>query len=106
VKNSVIENIVVPLLEVVNTVILLITTPSEKSEYVESFKYLKDPNTGQVLFDYFDGGMVCDRCILKSNPEQCTHKDHLLPPWKSKDKQRLAEVILKDNKVSLLRETR
>lgn len=106
VKNSVIENIVVPLLEVINTVILLITTPSEKSEYINNFKYLQDPTSGQHLFIYFDGSLVCERCAKKPNPEQCTHRDHLLPSWKTKSKQRLAELILKDNKATLLRETR
>lgn len=106
VKDTTIANIATPLLEVVGSVILMITTPSEKSRFVESFKHLKDPNTGETMFNYFDGAMVCERCAKRSRPEHCTHKDHLLPSWKTKQKQKLAELILADNRDTLLRETR
>ena len=76
---------IVPLLVMVVTCLIGISTPLNENNYFSKLLNLFDDN-GEPFFDVIHIGLVCDECLkleLQSDQLQCTHLNDNLPPWKS-----------------------
>lgn len=97
--------VIMPLLEMSNTVMIMISTPTNTFSFFTKLKTVKDEN-GVLIFLSYTVDLVCSRCKGGEHPEKCRHLIHLLPRWKSEDKMKLAELIMQDQVTTLLRESR
>jgi hypothetical protein len=100
--------VVMPLLEMTTSVMIMISTPVNTFNFFSSLLHLKDPETGKECFLTYDVNLVCKLCRRGDATRQleCRHMMHLLPRWKSQDKMKLAELIMRDQVTTLLRESR
>jgi hypothetical protein len=76
---------IIPLLEMVVTCLIAISTPLNEFNFFSKLLTLKD-DQGEPFFDVIHIGLVCDECMkLENYSEQlkCQHKRDTLPPWKS-----------------------
>lgn len=102
---SVFYEVIVPLLEVGNTTMIMISTPVDSFNFFSTLFSLKDSNTGAPLFLTCNCELICERCKLKATPSDCTHMLKNMPPWKSVDNQRSVKDILKHHQAILQRES-
>ena len=102
---SVFYEVVVPLLEMGNSTLIMISTPVESFNFFSGLLELKDPDTGQHVALVFDCELICKRCKTKAKPTDCTHMLKFVPPWKSVEKQKSVKLLLKDNQSILQRES-
>lgn len=96
--------IVVPLLEVKDTVLVAISTLVDQWNFFSVLMELKDPK-GENVFNVYRQQLVCNRCMDRKNPEKCTHNDHMIPPWKSKRQVETARLIFGDDTGALKSES-
>lgn len=96
--------IVVPLLEVKDTVLVAISTLVDQWNFFSVLMELKDPK-GENVFNVYRQQLVCNRCLNRKNPEKCTHNDHMVPPWKSKRQVETARLIFGDDTGALKSES-
>src|SRR5690606_10484230 len=47
---------------------------------------LKDPASGELIFNVVRIGQICKDCAKTETPWTCEHKNYMLPPWKSSGK--------------------
>jgi len=97
--------VIMPLLEMSTTAMIMISTPVNTFNYFSKLLELKD-ETGKYLFLSYSVDLSCKRCRETEHPENCRHMMHMLPRWKSRDKMKMAEIIMKDEMTTLLRESR
>lgn len=104
---DVVNTVAVPLMGVTGTVTLAISTPGDDEDnYYSGFMELpseEDPN--EKMFKIVRIGLACEKCMLKGEASSCTHKAHLLPPWKSSSRQKKIAIIQKQFKSTFERET-
>ncbi len=97
--------VVVPLLEMGNAVLVMISTPVDSFNFYSILMNLTDPATGERLFLVYEMELICKRCKKKTHPEKCRHNLKYLPPWKSSEKHEIIALILKDRVTTLMRES-
>ena len=98
--------VVLPLIEMSNSVMIMISTPVNTFNFFSKLLTLKDPR-GNPMFLTYSVDLVCARCRAGDAPEKCRHLSHMLPRWKSEEKMSLAEMIMQGEEVTtLLRESR
>lgn len=102
---SVFYEVVVPLLEMGNSVLIMISTPVDSFNFFSGLLELRDPDTGSRVFLVYDVELICKRCKMKDRPSDCRHMLKFLPPWKSAEKMDVVKLILKDNANILQRES-
>lgn len=84
--------IVVPLLEMATTALIAISTPQDKLNFYSEMFELKD-HTGQPFFRTIRVSLVCEKCREAGVGAQCTHKQDLIPPWKSAAKLDMVRAL-------------
>ena len=72
--------IILPLLEVSNSVLLMITTVTNKYSLFHRVTETRDSKTGAMIFNKLVIKLQCDHCA--SLRKSCVHNLHLLPHWK------------------------
>ena len=82
------NDLIFPLLATNETSMLAISTAKGQNNAFTKLMQKKD-NFDAPLFKNINISMVCDECKETEHPEECTHNRHYLPPWKSKESQRL-----------------
>ncbi len=97
--------VVVPLLEMENAVLIMISTPVSSFNFYSQLLRMKNPETGKSLFLVYDVDLVCDRCKLTNQPQKCRHMVKYLPSWKSTEMLDVVAMIFKDRITTLLRES-
>lgn len=101
---AVFYEVIVPLLEVQNTTMIMISTPGNSGNFFSQLFLLKDPQTRMPLFLIVDCELVCDRCKTKRRPTDCVHMLAQVPPWKESGGVSSARQILKDHQAIMQRE--
>lgn len=84
-----------PLLEVKNAALIMISTVLDQFNFFSRMLMLKDKE-GTDLFHVIMIDTVCDECKLlpKDQQKDCTHLDDtVLPSWKDKEKHERAKII-------------
>lgn len=97
IDQEVIQKVAAPLIGVRDTVTLAISTPDSEDpdNYYNRFLDLKSPeDPEEPMFEIITMGLACDECMRANKASQCTHKSHLLPPWKSEERQRKTAAIM------------
>lgn len=97
--------VVIPLLEMEQAVLVMISTPVDSFNFYTQLLALVDPSTGKRIFLTYEVDLVCERCKLSAHPEKCRHMLKYLPAWKSAEKLDIVSLILKDRETTLLRES-
>ena len=95
----------IPLLEMGQAVLIMISTPVDGFNFFSSLIETKNPETGDRLFLVYEAELICPRCKEREHPERCRHMLKYLPPWKSAEKLDLVSIILKDRQTILQRES-
>lgn len=74
-----------PLLQVSNRIFTCITTPPPRDGFFSIFtRGIQERNArGDFFFKFINHSLACDECVENSEPERCTHRLYLIPPWKS-----------------------
>lgn len=74
-----------PLLQVTGRTFSCITTPPPRDGFFDVFcKGIQERNArGDFFFTFINHSLACQRCVDNMEPERCTHRLHLIPPWKS-----------------------
>ena len=95
---------IIPLLEMVVTCLIAISTPLNEFNFFSKLLALFDDN-GQPFFDVIHIGLVCDECQkLESHTEKlkCSHKRDTLPPWKSASRnERFKKLFIETGNAAL-----
>jgi hypothetical protein len=102
---SVFYEVVVPLWEMGEAVMIMISTPVDSFNFYSVLLDMRDPDTGARIFLVFEAELICKRCAGKKNEEECKHNLHWLPDWKSAEKLDVVKKIMKDNIAILKRES-
>jgi hypothetical protein len=98
IKPELFFTVVVPLLGVEGTAVLAISTPGKN--YYSALMDLKDPDDEtKPFFKTIRIGLACDACLSSGKAEECTHMSHLLPHWKSAERQRKMAKIMNDGQL-------
>lgn len=74
-----------PLLTVGRRIFTCVTTPPHEGTFFDVFAktVIARNETGDFFFRLINHSLVCQACIDAGEPEKCTHKLYLIPPWKS-----------------------
>lgn len=96
--------IVVPLLEMATTALIAISTPQDKLNFYSEMFELRD-NTGETFFRTIKVSLVCDKCKSAGTGASCTHKQDLIPPWKSAAKLDMVRALYADQGDLMQRES-
>ena len=96
---QVVNEVVLPLLSMRDSVLLCISTLLESSNHYSRMFTLKTP-TGQPLFETFQVSLICDKCLAGDHPEKCTHRAAEVPRWISNAKMETIKTLLADDPVS------
>jgi len=95
------EQVIIPIWGVSGTIMLAITTidPNDPLNYFTELMNWKKSN-GECRFNVKHFSLVCKECKEKKdfNNRACPHNLHLLPEWKSEEKQELITEMLKGRK--------
>ena len=83
--------IVLPLLEISNAVLLMITTVTNKYSLFHKVTEKRMPDTGEMIFNKIAIRLQCERC--RRLRKSCRHNLHLLPGWKNVSKFQTNEVL-------------
>jgi hypothetical protein len=68
------------------TSILAVSTALDDENFFSGLTQLVDPDTGKLIFNVCRIGQICKTCAASETPTACTHKNYLLPAWKSTTK--------------------
>ena len=96
--------IVVPLLEMATTALIAISTPQDKLNFYSEMFELRD-NTGELFFRTIRVSLVCDKCRAAGKGSECTHKQDMIPPWKSAAKLDMVRALYADQGDLMQRES-
>jgi len=102
---SVFYEVVVPLWEMGEAVMIMISTPVDSFNFYSALLDMRDPDTGERVFLVFEVELICRRCLTRENPENCKHNLKFLPPWKSSEKLEIVKKIMRDQITILKRES-
>lgn len=90
--------VVMPLLTVVGTALICISTPLKKANFYSELCISKHPD-GTPVFNVMQITLKCDKCDLMNKrrgvtaKRACKHVLSRLPPWKDGEKQEMIELI-------------
>ena len=104
-KQDLFLNVLLPITEVRNTALILISTLVDMWNYLTVLMNLKDPETNENIFNVFQQTLVCDRCMQTERPQDCRHKLHEIPPYKSAAKLDVVKHIYGSDVQLLQRES-
>tara|TARA_B110001452_G_C15241783_1_gene430104 strand:- start:15964 stop:17517 length:1554 start_codon:yes stop_codon:yes gene_type:complete len=96
--------IVVPLLEMATTALIAISTPQDKLNFYSEMFELRD-NTGELFFRTIRVSLVCAKCQAAGKGADCTHKQDMIPPWKSVAKLDMVRALYADQGDLMQRES-
>jgi hypothetical protein len=98
--------VIVPLLGVEGTAVLAISTPDESDgNYYSLLMDLQDPDDqSKPLFKTIRIGLACDACVAANTAATCTHRQQLVPPWKSNQRQNKMRKIMESDQHLFMRE--
>lgn len=99
-----INEVVVPLLAMRESVLICISTLTDRANFYTRFLEHKTPN-GKPLFNTFQFSLVCEACLKTDFPERCTHRMHTLPRWLDAGRIEVIKTILSEDPAMFLRET-
>jgi hypothetical protein len=90
------QTVIVPLLGVGGTALIGISTPSgELDNYYTRLMDMKDSeNEQKTMFKTIRISLSCEACKVAKKAADCTHMTHLLPSWKSSERQRKMKRIM------------
>ena len=102
---SLFYEVIVPIIEVAATVLVMISTLSDGTNY-----YTKMLDKGQVMmaegrakYLVYRLELICGRCKKRGNAGfNCKHKLSSIPPWKSEEKLNLVEEIMGSENIDIL----
>ena len=94
-NQEVFAKIFTPLMGVDNFVVLAISTADDEFNYYTQLLELKTPK-GEPLFKTLVIQLACSACRRAGRTLYCTHRRHLLPRWKSANRQELMRAIMAD----------
>jgi hypothetical protein len=95
--------VVVPLMSVNNTAVIAISSPDDEFNYFSKLMTLKrDAKTNIPLFFTVQITQACEACQKLS--KRCPHNEALLPPWRSSNRQKLTEQIMRSKPALFERE--
>ena len=97
--------VILPLFEMKNCTLICISSLVDSYNFYTALINLRHPDTSLPICNTYQCSLVCDRCKKRTKPEKCTHNDKYIPPWKSKEKNKIVRVILKDMVHILKRES-
>lgn len=100
---AVFYEIIVPLMEVVGTATIMISTPISSFNFYSELTEIRD-DKGEILFNVIKVGMVCDRCKGTEKEEECNHPTGDRPEWKPDDTLEKVRAIYGSRKTLLKRE--
>lgn len=89
--------VVLPILEVLYTVLIMISTLSDAWNFFSRIldKGEEDMKTGTPKIVVFRQRMICDRCLAKKEgSSDCHHNDDDVPEWKEGSTRDLVRIIL------------
>lgn len=104
-KQDLFLNVLLPITEVRNTALILISTLVDVWNYLTVLMNLTDPETNDTIFNVFQQTLVCDRCMQTDRPQDCRHKLHEIPPYKSAEKLDIVKLIYGSDVQLLQRES-
>ena len=81
-KEEMFKQVIVPLLGVVGTVMLMISTPDDEYGYYVELMNTKNEH-GEPMFKTIRIGLSCDACVKTGTMAQCVHVVRNFPPWKT-----------------------
>lgn len=87
------QKVIVPLLGVLHTAVLAISTPEDDSNYYSILLSQKGED-GKPLFKTLPVGLACEECQKEGKEADCPHNKDQLPPWKSDALQKLQKQLL------------
>ena len=94
--------VIVPLLSVLNTALICISTPLGSWNFYSELTELRN-DTGDRLFNVIKIGMACDACKGTPTEDECPHGGGTRPPWQT-DGFDKAAAIFGDRKAMFRRE--
>ena len=97
--------IIVPLLEMRQAELIMISTPTGTWSFYNHLFNLVLPSTGLKLFNTITVELVCARCLRTERSEHCRHNLHKIPDWKDSDKLDVVKLIYGDRTTTLKRES-
>jgi hypothetical protein len=86
-------------------VLIGISTPLDSHCFFSKLLTLKHPKTGKKLFLQAIMELACKSCKDRGRALKCRHFMKYLPPWKSKEKQDITDMLLAEHATTILRET-
>lgn len=103
---SVFYEVIVPLMEMVKSVLIGISTPVDSFNFFNKMLNLKFPDTGEYVFNRYCAELICPNCKeLEEDSEMCNHNLDLIPPWKDSKNIALVRLIFGDKVSTLKRES-
>jgi hypothetical protein len=90
--------VVVPLMGVLNTATLAISTPMTNENFYSELFDMKDEKN-EALFHCVKLSKVCEDCrkIAKQDLIECPHSEHLQPPWKPLGYEKKMKTLMQHN---------
>lgn len=83
----------VPLLEMGDSVLIMISTPVDSFNFYTELMELRDPITGERILHSYVEELICPKCKETEHPEDCRHYLFKIPPWKSAAKLDIVKQI-------------
>lgn len=103
VKETILMQIIVPLLKRRGSVLLTITTLGGVFDPWQRMTESTD-DRGRKVFLVKTYSMVCDDCIEKGLPDKCLHKQDMLPHWQSPEEESKVKALMAGSPDDYLRE--
>jgi hypothetical protein len=99
IPQSLFFEVIAPLLGVENTAVVAISTPDEDdNNYYSDLMEIKNPeDPKETLFKTIRIGLACEACIQAGAGATCTHRQQLIPPWKSNRRQKRLRHMTADS---------
>lgn len=97
---QVVNEVVLPLIVMSNTVLLCISTLRESTNHYSKMFALRRPD-GTPVFKNIQISLVCEKCMLTDRPQDCTHKNSEMPRWLSSTNLETIKTLLADDTVRL-----
>lgn len=92
-RREVFEIVIAPLMSVMYTAILAISTPDDSDNYYSVLLTQKDEE-GNPLFRVLPVGLACEACQKEGKAAECQHNRDQMPAWKSEKAQKIQKQIM------------
>lgn len=105
VKTALFYEVIIPLLVRRNSVLIMISSPGESSNFYHTLESIVDDKTGEKLFLTIKP-MACKKCQGTDNEMYCTHSDVDAGKWEDPDRRRKLMYLYESQNALGLRELR